>query len=173
MKFKNGEFVVHPQHGVGQVVALSEREFTPGTKQPYYEIAIAGGSVWVPVDLSISGLRGLAVKSEITHCRQILEASPFATFRGRALPPGGASGTPQAGDASSPVRGGARPVCLWRAQIHEWHHRVVLPGGARRVLCQEWAFVEGITRTQAVLEIDRLLEKSRETLKKSNLLAGD
>ncbi len=101
MKFKNGDFVVHPQHGVGQVVALSEREFTPGTKQPYYEITIPGGSVWVPVDLSISGLRGLAVKSEITHCRQILEATlrhfqrtratadrsrPHASSRGRFKP---------------------------------------------------------------------------------------
>ncbi len=134
MKFKNGEYVVHPQHGVGQVVALSEREFTPGTKQPYYEIAIAGGSVWVPVDLSISGLRGLAVKSEITHCRQVLEASPSPLSEDARYRRAEQAARLKAGDASSPVRGGARPVCLWRAQIHEWHHRVVLPGGARRAL---------------------------------------
>jgi RNA polymerase-interacting CarD/CdnL/TRCF family regulator len=171
MKFKNGDFVVHPQHGVGQVVALSEREFTPGTKQPYYEIAIAGGSVWVPVDLSISGLRGLAVKSEITHCRQILEASPSplsedARYR-------------RSEQAARLKQGTLQAQCEVVRDLYAFGEHRSMNGtigsfyqAVRDALCQEWAFVEGITRTQAVMEIDRLLEKSRETLKRSNALAG-
>ena len=74
MSFKVGERVVHPQYGVGKIVKLDEREFEPGVMRRYYEISIPGGStVWVPFDLGTSGLRKLTSRSEITHCRQILE----------------------------------------------------------------------------------------------------
>jgi RNA polymerase-interacting CarD/CdnL/TRCF family regulator len=57
MEFKIGDRVVHPQHGVGYVVKLQEREFEPGVMRRYYEVAIPGATVWVPMDLSISGWR--------------------------------------------------------------------------------------------------------------------
>ena len=46
-----GDRVVHPQYGVGQVVKLDEREFEPGVTRRYYEIAIPGSTLWVPLDL--------------------------------------------------------------------------------------------------------------------------
>lgn len=56
--FEIGQKVVHPQYGVGQIVKLEDREFERGKTRRYYEIHIPGGStVWVPVDLSDSGLR--------------------------------------------------------------------------------------------------------------------
>ena len=65
--FEIGDTVVHPQYGVGQVVKLEDREFERGDSRRYYEISIPGGStVWVPVDLSNSGLRRLAQKSDLT-----------------------------------------------------------------------------------------------------------
>src|SRR5512134_2915143 len=58
--FEIGDQVVHPQHGVGQIVRLEDREFERGNTRRYYEIDIPGGStVWVPVGLSNSGLRRL------------------------------------------------------------------------------------------------------------------
>src|SRR5262245_7648153 len=75
--FEIGETVVHPQHGVGQIVKLEDRAFVPGKTQRYYEISIPGGStLWVPVDLSNSGLRKLAAKSDLIQCRIILESRP-------------------------------------------------------------------------------------------------
>ena len=72
-----GDEVVHPQHGVGEIVKLENREFERGKKRRYYEIDIPGGStVWVPVDLSNSGLRKLAQRSELARCREILRAQP-------------------------------------------------------------------------------------------------
>ena len=76
--FEIGDQVVHPQHGVGQIVKLEDREFEHGDTRRYYEIHIPGGStVWVPVDLPNSGLRRLALKSELDHCREILKADPL------------------------------------------------------------------------------------------------
>src|SRR5688572_8893761 len=76
--FEIGNQVVHPQHGVGQIVRLEEREFERGETRRYYEVDIPGGStVWVPVDLANSGLRRLADRSEIDLCREILRGRPL------------------------------------------------------------------------------------------------
>ena len=77
MNFEIGDRVVHPQHGVGQVVKLEDREFEPGVIHGYYEISIPGVStIWVPLDPPSFGLRKLAEKSEINRCRQILVSTP-------------------------------------------------------------------------------------------------
>ena len=73
MIFEIGEKVVHPQHGVGEVVKIANRGFGSGVNKEYYEISIPGGStVWVPLEPQTFGLRKLASKSEITRCRKIL-----------------------------------------------------------------------------------------------------
>jgi len=61
MTFKVGDTVVHPQHGVGQVVNLENREFEPGMIRGYYEVSIqGGGTIWVPQEPPSFGLRKLA-----------------------------------------------------------------------------------------------------------------
>lgn len=164
-KFKVGELVVHPKHGVGQVVALSEREFTPGSKQQYYEISITGGStVWVPRDPAASGLRRLAQKSEIRDCRLILGASPLPLIQDARYR--------QSEQAARLKQGTLRAQCEVVRDLFAFGEHRSMNGtigsfyqAVRDVLCQEWAFVEGVTRAQAVLEIDTLLQKSRDTLK--------
>ena len=84
--FEIGQKVVHPQHGVAQIVKLEDREFERGDTRRYYEISIPGGSiVWVPVDLANSGLRSLPHESELPHCREVLQARPFLSRIGRKL----------------------------------------------------------------------------------------
>lgn len=163
MEFKIGDRVVHPQHGVGQVMKMDERQFEPGTKILYYEISIPGSTVWVPMDLSISGLRRLTVRSEISHCRKILEARPSpltedARFR-------------QADLASRLKQGTIRTQCEVVRDLYAYGEHRSLNGtigtfykAARDVLCQEWALVEGVTLVEATQEIDLLLEKSRRAL---------
>jgi len=72
MKFDIGDKVVHPQHGVGYVANLEEKQFEPNPPRTYYVIQIPDTTVWVPVDLPTSGLRKLSVKSELDQCRKIL-----------------------------------------------------------------------------------------------------
>src|SRR5262245_22433893 len=77
MIFQVGDQVVHPQHGVGQVVKLEDKEFEIGVARRYYEISMLGGStVWAPVDLGTIGLRKPAQRHEIARCRKILVSRP-------------------------------------------------------------------------------------------------
>ncbi len=166
MEFKAGDRVVHPQHGVGRVVKLDKREFEPGVAHLYYEVAIPGSTVWVPMDLSVSGLRKLAERSEISRCRKILEALPSpltedARFR-------------QADLAARLKTGKIAAQCAVVRDLYAYGEHRSLNGtigtfykAARDVLCQEWAAVEGVTLGEAAHEIDILLEKSRQTLKAS------
>jgi CarD family transcriptional regulator len=168
MEFKIGDRVVHPQHGVGFVVKLQEREFEPGVMRRYYEVAIPGATVWVPMDLSISGLRKLAERSGIAHCRKILESHPSpltddARFRQTEL-------------AARLKVGKISAQCEVVRDLYAYGEHRSLNGtigtfykAAREVLCQEWATVEGITLAEATQEIDILLEKSRATLKEAKV----
>jgi CarD family transcriptional regulator len=165
MKFQVGDQVVHPQHGLGRVVKLEHREFEPGTVREYYEISLMGGStVWVPMDLSISGLRKVTSRGEITRCRKILEARPSpldedARFR-------------QAGLAARLKKGTIRTQCEVVRDLYAYGEHRSLNGtigifykAAQEVLCQEWSVVEDIPLMQAAHEIEILLEKSRLALK--------
>jgi len=164
MEFKIGDRVVHPQHGVGQVVKLDERQFEPGVMRRYYEISIPGSTVWVPMDLSISGLRKVTVKSEIARCRKILGSHPSplsedARFR-------------QAELAARIKEGTITAQCEVVRDLYAHGEHRSLNGtiasffrAVQDVLCQEWALVEGVSLAEAVQEVNTLLEKSRLTLK--------
>ena len=166
MIFKAGDRVVHPQHGVGYVVKLDEREFEPGAMRRYYEISIPGSTVWVPLDLSISGLRKLTVKSEIIRCRKILESHPSplaedSRFRQSDL-------------AARLKQGTISAQCEVVRDLYAYGEHKSLNGtiaaffrATQDVLCQEWAAVEGITLPEAVQEIVSLLEKSRLAMRES------
>lgn len=163
--FQVGDQVVHPQHGVGRVIKLEERSFAPGAMRLYYEVSLVNGStVWVPMDLSISGLRKVTSRGEITVCRKILEARPSpldedARYR-------------QSGLAARLKKGTVRTQCEVVRDLYAFGEHRSLNGtigifykAAQEVLCQEWATVEGVPLAEAVQEIERLLEKSRLTLK--------
>ena len=160
LMFEVGETVVHPRYGVGRVVKLEDREFERGVIRQYYEISIPGGStVWVPVDQPDSGLRKLAGRSEIVHCRKILESRPLPlTVDGRIR---------QSELVTHLKRGTIAAHCevvrdLSAFVAHKSSYGVVTGflEAAQNVLCQEWSIVEGITPSAAMVEISLLLEKS-------------
>ena len=168
MEFKIGDHVVHPQFGLGHVVILSEREFTPGVKKMYYEIAIFDGSIiWVAEDLSISGVRRLAKRTALANCRKILEARPSpltvdARYR-------------QSEQATRLRQGTIQTQCEVVRDLFAYGEHKSLYGtigvffkAVRNVLCQEWSVVQGTTLAEAEGEIGLLLEKSSATLKSSN-----
>lgn len=160
--FKIGDTVVHPQHGVGEVVNLEEREFEPGLTRRYYEVSIPGGStVWVPLDLTSSGLRKLAARSEIVHCRKILKSRPSALtedsrFRQSEL-------------VQRLKQGTIAAHCEVVRDLSAFFHHKPGIGNissflevTQQVLYQEWALVEGIALVDAHQEIISLLG-SRQT----------
>lgn len=168
MTFEIGDKVVHPQHGVGHIVKLEDREFQHGDIQRYYEISIPGGStVWVPVDLSNSGLRKLADSSEIARCRTILEspASPV-TEDGRIRQTQLVAQINQGSVAAQCEV--VRDLSAFFAHKPTYGTIAAFLEAIQRVLCQEWAMVEGISLTEAAIEINLHLEKGKLNLKAIN-----
>ena len=165
--FEVGDQVVHPQHGVGQIVKLEDKEFESGVVRRYYEISMLGGStVWAPVDLSTVGLRKPAGRSEIAHCRKILASRPGS------LPEDLRS--QQSNLLARLKQGTISTFCEVVRDLYAYGEHKSLYGTmagffrqTQNVLCQEWALVEGITPTEAMEEVNSLLEKSRETLNKA------
>lgn len=155
--FEIGERVVHPQHGVGQIVKLEDREFERGLSRRYYEISIPGGStVWVPVDLPSSGLRRLAKKSELVHCREILQSHPLPLTE---------DGRIRQSEILARLKQGTiavqcevvRDLSAFVAHKPSYGTITGFLEAMLRVLCQEWAMVQGTTMSEAMAEITSLL----------------
>jgi CarD family transcriptional regulator len=159
--FEIGEMVVHPQHGIGQVVKLEKREFERGNIQRYYEISIPGGStVWVPIDMPDSGLRRLALKSELAVCREILKSHPSPLTEDGRVRQSGLVGHLKRGTIAAHCEI-VRDLSAFVAHRAAYGTITGFLEAIQNVLCQEWAMVEGITLIEATSEISSLLEKSR------------
>lgn len=166
--FNVGEQVVHPQHGVGQVVNLEKREFGSGVTRLYYEVAIsgAGSTLWVPSDPPSYGLRKLADRAEIELCRKVLASRPSPlTDDARSR---------QSGLAERLREGTIRVQCEVVRDLYAFGEHKSLYGTianffrqTQNVLCEEWALVEGVTLAEAAQEVMSLLEKSRSMVNKS------
>ncbi|MGE5463196.1 MAG: CarD family transcriptional regulator [Syntrophothermus sp.] len=159
--FEIGDTVVHPQHGVGCIVKLEDREFERGTIRKYYEISMSDAStVWVGVDMPDSGLRQLAHKNELAHCREILLAQPEPLIEdGRVR---------QSKLVAQLKQGTIVTQCEVVRDLYAFvSHKPAygtMPAfleALLRALCQEWALVEGITTVEATSEIHSLLDQPR------------
>jgi len=158
--FEVGERVVHPQHGIGKIVKLEDREFERGDTRKYYEIDIPGGStVWVPVDLSNSGLRRLAHKSELARCREILQAPPLPLMEDGRVRQSTLATHLKQGTITAHCEA-VRDLSAFVAHKPSYGTITAFLEGMLRVLCQEWAIVAEITTAHAMAEIQSLLEKS-------------
>lgn len=158
--FAIGDKVVHPQYGVGQIVKLEDREFERGDARRYYEISIPGGStVWVPVDISNSGLRRLASKRELVICREILKApaSPL-TDDGRVRQSVLVAHLKQGTLAAQCEV--VRDLSAFVGHKPAYGTITAFLEATLRVLCQEWAMVQETTISEAMSEISSLLKKS-------------
>ena len=159
MKFEIGDKVVHPQHGVGFVAGLEEKQFEPNAARMYYVVSIPDTTLWVPVDLSTSGLRKLGLKSELEQCSQVLQATPQALNAGRDLMT----------SLSGRIKQGtiiAQCEVVRDLTAFGWHKPLYGPIAdfqrmALNVLCQEWAAIKGIPPVEASHEINALLKKGR------------
>jgi RNA polymerase-interacting CarD/CdnL/TRCF family regulator len=161
LKFSIGDKVVHPQHGVGFVAGLEEKQFGPNAARMYYVVSIPEITLWVPVEqLSASGLRKLSQVDELEQCLQILRNKPKALNTGKELQTSLSTRIKQGTmvDQCEVVRdltalGSQKPLYGSLADFQ----RAILD-----VLCQEWAAVKGITVGDASYEINDLLKKGRQ-----------
>lgn len=162
MPIKVGDRVIHPRHGLGQVTNLVVKQFVEGEKRPFYEISFPGSTLWVPLNLTTSGIRKLSAKTEIANCRRILKApaEPLEDdYRLRQV------------ELNDHLKVGtltARCEVVRDLTAYGWHKPLsgsiaVFLQTALDVLCQEWAAVEEITPEEAATEVQSLLEKGKQT----------
>lgn len=168
MTFKIGDQVVHPQHGVGEVVKLEDRKFDSGAAQQYYEVSIknAGSTLWVPLASPSYGLRKLAAKRDIKDCRRVLSSRP--------VPLTDDARSRQSNLADRLKDGTIQVQCEVVRDLYGFGEHKSLYGTianffrqTQNVLCEEWALVEGITIPEAFQEVNSLLEKSRKAVSKA------
>ena len=164
MQFKVGDQVIHPRHGLGHITKLAVKQFVEGEKRLFYEISFPGSTLWVPLNLTESGIRKLTVKSEVDKCRLLLKA-----------PADSLNGDPRLRqkvlvDHLKEGTFTAHCEVVRDLTAHSWQKS--LSGGiasflnsTRDVLCQEWAAVEEISVEDASLEIGTLLEKGKQANK--------
>lgn len=158
--FEIGDRVVHPQHGVGKVVQLEDREFERGDSRRYYEIHIPGGStVWVPVDLTNSGLRRLADRAELARCRMVLSARPAPLMQDGRVRQSALVEHLRQGTLAAQCEV-VRDLSAFVAHKPAYGTITGFLEAMLRVLCQEWAIVEDVSMSEAMMEITSLLEKS-------------
>jgi RNA polymerase-interacting CarD/CdnL/TRCF family regulator len=162
MTFKVGDTVIHPRHGLGQVTNLAVKQFVEGEKRPFYEISFPGSTLWVPFNLTNSGIRKLTVKSEIANCRRLLKAP--------AAPLNNDPRLRQTVLREHLKEGTLTAHCEVVRDLAAtgWHKPLSGAMAAflkvtQDILCQEWAAVEGISLTEAASEIESLLNKGRQT----------
>ncbi|MGD8403125.1 MAG: CarD family transcriptional regulator [Anaerolineales bacterium] len=159
LDFKIGDQVVHPHHGIGYITDVEEKQFEPNDSQVYYVVSIPEKTLWVPVDLSTSGLRRLSAKSELEKCNQILLAAPRTLTAGRNL----------LTDLSNQIKQGtivAQSEVVRDLTAFGWKKPLYGPIAdflrmIMNVLSQEWAAIKGVSQAEASNEIDALLSKGR------------
>jgi CarD family transcriptional regulator len=158
--FAIGDRVVHPQHGVGEIVKLEDREFERGDIRRYYEVHISGGIVWVPIDPSSSGLRRLAQKSDLARCREILKAPPLPLTEDGRVRQSALVDHLRKGTLAAQCEV-VRDLSSFVAHKPAYGTITGFLESMLRVLCQEWAIVQEISTSEAMEEISSLLEQNR------------
>ncbi len=160
--FRIGETVVHPHHGLGKVENLVDKEFQSGRSRRYYEITMADGTLWVPVDQPDLGLRHLTSKSELPRCGQVLQGSPSVSDLDPRRMHEELSRHLRAGTIIAQCEvvrdvsalGWKKPLAGSMAELR----RVAL-----NVLCQEWAAVAGVPIVEAADSINAYLNQGKQT----------
>jgi RNA polymerase-interacting CarD/CdnL/TRCF family regulator len=161
MAFKIGDQVIHPRHGLGQVINLVVKQFVEGEKRPFYEISFPGSTLWVPFSLAASAMRRLSAKSEIASCRRVLKAPAKSLnddYRLRQV------------ELNEHLKEGsltARCEVVRDLTAYGWNKPLngsiaVFLQTTKEILYQEWAAVEKTTPGEAATEIRAILEKGRQ-----------
>jgi len=162
MRFSVGEWVVHPQHGVGRVVNLHMQQFGSEPARLYYEITVQRSTTWVLVDSpSPGGLRALTAKTDLARYGSLLKGAPAPVnkdHRQRQLELTGhlKDGTFKA--KCEVVRD--LTAISWRKRLNEMDGALLR--STRDGLCQEWAVVEGISIVQATQTVEALLREAKQ-----------
>jgi RNA polymerase-interacting CarD/CdnL/TRCF family regulator len=161
MRFNANEKVVHPKFGVGRVVKLETKQFGQRAKQEYYEIEIATGTVWVPVDGPSNGLRKITGEGELGKYRELLRGRPTPLAIEHK------DRQDELVDRLSECTFQALCEVVRDLTAYRWNKPLNESSGnllrnAHQVLCEEWAAAGKVSIAEANREIESLLLEGKQ-----------
>ncbi len=163
MQFKVGNFVVHPVYGVGQIVKIEEKQFSDVKACLYYKITLSiRSTIWIPVEAqAVLGLRLATAKKDLDQYRHLLKSEPTALKKDHSKRQGEL--VKRLKEASFQV------MCEVVRDLTalDGHKRLsaterTLLLKTRKSLSQEWAVAANISDTEALQEIDDLLQTTQQ-----------
>jgi CarD family transcriptional regulator len=164
MTFQVEDWVVHPRHGVGQIVEIEDLEFDSRPSQAYYRISLDNGTMWVGVDDSSCGLRKVVSKDDLAACREVLKSRPAEL---------NADHRERQSELADRLREGAfqarcelvrdLSALSWKRPLNEAN--AAISRVACHVLYQEWAMADGVSLREATREVDQLLMEGKSEYK--------
>ena len=165
MPFKAGDFIVHPTHGLGNIMRLEEKRLVTDQPRWYYVVAVDKSTVWVPVDENnTAGLRAVTPKKELDRYRAVLKSQPGALERDH---------TKRRTLINERVKKGSfQSLCeavrdlsaqSWKRPLSEADLTLLqrLSGS----LYREWAASAGVSLPDATAEVQSLLQEARQVYK--------
>lgn len=163
MQFKVGDFVVHPVYGVGHIVKIEEKQFSDVKPCLYYQITLSiRNTIWVPVEAqTVIGLRLVTAKKDLDQYRHLLKSHPVALNNDYPKR--------QVELANRLKQGSFQVMCEvvrdltalgGRKRLSSTDRALLLK--TRGSLCQEWAVAANVSDTEAIREIDNLLQTTRQ-----------
>ena len=162
MQFKVDDVVVHPAHGVGHIVKIEEKRFSEKEARLYYKLIWPKRVIWIPVEAEATiGLRLVTAKNDLDQYRKLLKSHPAP------LPP---KHYHRQHELTNRLKQSSfQVVCEVVRDLTAWGWRKPLGSAdtnllqkARENLCREWAAAAGVSNTEAIKEIDALLQTSKQ-----------
>jgi RNA polymerase-interacting CarD/CdnL/TRCF family regulator len=161
MDYKPGDYVVHPNHGLGTVVTVEEMDFDKNQPKMFYRVDFRNTTVWVPVySEKIGGLRPLTEINELNAYREVLKSAPEILdddFRKRQM------------ELENRLEEGTL-LCLIKV-VRDLSARnelkplnnydTAMLRQTREALIQEWSVTGGVSPAEAASEIEALLSNAR------------
>ncbi len=163
MKFKVGDIVVHPVYGPGDIVKIEEKRLSKTeTARLYYKIALSRSTIWMPVESQATiGLRLVTAKRDLGRYRKLLKSHP--------IPLNNDHPQRHVEMAGRLKQGSFQVMCETVRDLTAWGWQNSLGSTdkatlkkARERLEQEWAMADGISTTEAIEEIDSLLQANHQ-----------
>lgn len=159
MEFNVGDFVVHPIYGVGHIVKIEKKQFSDIKTRRYYKITLSiRNTIWIPVEAqTVLGLRLVTAKKDLDQYRHLLKSHPVSLNDDHSKR--------QANLAKRLKQGSLAVMCEvvrdltaldGRKRLRPTDRAFLLK--ARENLCQEWAVAASVSATEAIQEIDDLLQ---------------
>jgi CarD family transcriptional regulator len=160
-QFNVGDFVVHPVFGVGHIAQIEEKQFSEKGARQYYKVILPRSTIWVPLEAQATiGLRLVTAKRDLDQYRSLLKS--------RSVPLKNKHSQRHVELASRLKEGSFQVTCevVRDLTVAGWQKPLgrsdaVILQKTRERLLQEWTMAAGVSKTEAIKEIDTLLRATQ------------